>query len=134
MSGPSNPYQTRRLEILSTHKVSKQLCLQHKVFARAQLADPNANTTTWYTEPDDQGNECPEPKVNIYGQDGFFKEHTDGMQLTILVVLNEGYTGGGTAFFAEAPYQMWMDRSEQADRVSIPRAGTGTYDFVLYLY
>lgn len=96
----------------------------YKVFARAQLADPNANTTTWYTEPDDQGNECPEPKVNIYGQDGFFKEHTDGMQLTILVVLNEGYTGGGTAFFAEAPYQMWMDRSEQADRVSIPRAGT----------
>jgi len=42
----------------------------------------------------------PEPKVNIYRDGGFFKPHVDGMQLTLLAILNDGYEGGGTAFFA----------------------------------
>eukprot|EP00977_Amphora_coffeiformis_P015128 scaffold4420_cov187-Amphora_coffeaeformis.AAC.23 len=56
---------------------------------------------TWYAEPDSEGVLQPEPKVNIYQEGGFFKQHTDGMQLTLLVILNDGYEGGGTAFFAD---------------------------------
>mmetsp|Transcript_23384 Transcript_23384/g.28726 ORF Transcript_23384/g.28726 Transcript_23384/m.28726 type:complete len:269 (-) Transcript_23384:447-1253(-) len=96
----------------------------YKVFARPNLSDTSQNTADWYSEPDDRGNECPEPKVNIYGKSGYFKEHTDGMQLTLLVVLNDSFEGGGTAFFSQAAETLWADRTDRPDRVARPPAGT----------
>lgn len=98
----------------------------YRIFSRSNLSSVSHNTAEWYTEPDDHGNDCPEPKVNIYGKGGYFKEHTDGMQLTLLVVLNDAFEGGGTAFFSSAPQSMWggEDRSDRADRISRPSAGT----------
>lgn len=97
----------------------------YNVFARPNLSDTSKNTANWYSEPDDHGNECPEPKINIYGKGGYFKEHTDGMQLTLLVVLNDSFEGGGTAFFREAAERLWgEDRSDRPDRVARPPAGT----------
>ena len=96
----------------------------YKVFSRPNLSDPHQNTPEWYFEPDECGNDCPEPKVNIYGKGGYFKEHTDGMQLTLLVVLNDGFEGGGTAFFSEAAKKIWSDRSDNPDCVARPPAGT----------
>lgn len=57
----------------------------------------------WYAEPDHLGALHPEPKVNIYQKGGYFKRHTDGMQLTLLVVLNDSFEGGGTAFYSSSP-------------------------------
>lgn len=99
----------------------------YKIFARSNLSDTSHNTAHWYSEPDEHGNECPEPKVNIYGKGGYFKEHTDGMQLTLLVVLNDSYTGGGTGFFSEeAAERLWGEgrRSDGPDCVARPPAGT----------
>jgi len=59
-------------------------------------------SVTWYSEPlDEQGNLYPEPKVNTYQEGGYFRRHEDGMQLTLLVVLNDAFEGGGTAFYAK---------------------------------
>jgi hypothetical protein len=97
-----------------------------KIFRNSSLSSKDHYTAKWYSEPNDQGVLIPEPKVNIYHKGGYFKEHTDGMQLTLLVVLNDGYEGGGTAFYAqEASEQVWgTDRGEEPDRVARPPAGT----------
>lgn len=63
--------------------------------------DLTTMTVNWYAEPDSNGKLHPEPKVNIYGPGGYFKQHEDGMQLTLLVILNDDYDGGGTAFYSE---------------------------------
>jgi hypothetical protein len=54
----------------------------------------------WYNEKCHDRASNPEPMVNVYQEGGFFKRHTDMMQLTILVVLQEATDGGGTAFYA----------------------------------
>lgn len=122
LDGPANEaHNTLLTRLLDFLEQDEEL---YKVFSRSNLSDTNQNTAEWYTEPDDRGNDCPEPKVNIYGKSGYFKEHTDGMQLTLLVVLNDSFEGGGTAFFSGAAETMWADRSDKADRVARPPAGT----------
>ncbi len=85
---------------------------------------------TWYAEPDDRGVLHPEPKVNIYQEGGYFKQHTDGMQLTLLVVLNDSFEGGGTAFYSEQEddenaNEREINIAEAAfDKWSSPPAGT----------
>ncbi|CAB9502354.1 expressed unknown protein [Seminavis robusta] len=69
---------------------------------------------TWYAEPDDRGVLHPEPKVNIYQKGGYFKQHVDGMQLTLLVVLNDAFEGGGTAFYAHGDHE----EEDNADTIS----------------
>lgn len=54
---------------------------------------------TWYMEPDENGVMEAEPKVNLYTKGGLFCKHVDGMQLTIFVMLNDSYSGSGTAFY-----------------------------------
>jgi len=57
---------------------------------------------TWYSEPaDESGQLYSEPKVNLYGLGGYVRRHADGMQLTILVTLNDSFEGGGTAFYVQ---------------------------------
>jgi hypothetical protein len=56
----------------------------------------------WYNEKCHDRASNPEPMVNVYQEGGYFKRHTDMMQLTILVVLQEATDGGGTAFYAGA--------------------------------
>jgi 2OG-Fe(II) oxygenase superfamily len=56
----------------------------------------------WYNEMSHDRASNPEPMVNVYQEGGFFKRHTDMMQLTILVVLKDATDGGGTAFYAAA--------------------------------
>lgn len=71
-----------------------------QIFAGMKFSSPLSElTATWYAEPDDRGVLHPEPKVNIYQEGGYFKKHVDGMQLTLLVVLNDAFEGGGTAFY-----------------------------------
>jgi hypothetical protein len=70
--------------------------LSRMVFGHADWKD---STLKWYSEPDDTGTLHPEPKVNIYESGGYFKVHEDGMDLTLLVVLNDSFEGGGTAFY-----------------------------------
>ena len=62
-------------------------------------ADWKNSTVKWYAEPDDTGTLHPEPKVNVYDIGGYFRIHEDGMDLTLLVVLNDSFEGGGTAFY-----------------------------------
>jgi hypothetical protein len=68
----------------------------------------------WYVEPDSEGRLHPEPKINVYSAGGYFKQHEDGMKLTVLVVLRDDFEGGGTAFFSE--------REENKDDNLIPRS------------
>mmetsp|Transcript_6382 Transcript_6382/g.9678 ORF Transcript_6382/g.9678 Transcript_6382/m.9678 type:complete len:274 (-) Transcript_6382:172-993(-) len=75
----------------------------------------------WYAEPDDTGTLHPEPKVNIYESGGYFKSHEDGMDLTLLVVLNDSFEGGGTAFYCHHEDD---EESKTPDRVERPKAGT----------
>jgi hypothetical protein len=56
----------------------------------------------WYNEKCHDRASNPEPMVNVYQEGGYFKRHTDMMQLTILVVLQEATDGGGTAFYTDA--------------------------------
>ena len=73
-----------------------------RIFASHKFKSPLPELkATWYAEPDENGVLHPEPKVNIYQQGGYFKQHTDGMQLTLLVVLNDAFEGGGTAFYSD---------------------------------
>lgn len=57
----------------------------------------------WYDEPDEAGKLHPEPKVNVYSEGGYFAQHGDGMDLTLLVVLTDSneFEGGGTAFYRD---------------------------------
>ena len=87
---------------------------------------------TWYSEPDEQGRLHPEPKVNIYGDGGYFKSHEDGMNLTLLVVLDDSFEGGGTAFYREEEDDLDAYAEEKKnndtivpDSVATPCAGTG---------
>ena len=93
---------------------------QH-VFGR--MSNLGEMTTNWYDEPDRQGNSCPEPKVNIYNQGGAFYQHGDGMHMTLLVVLEDQFEGGGTAFYESAE-----DKEEQfsiqPSCIEKPPAGT----------
>ena len=68
-----------------------------KIFGRT--SNLHEMTTNWYDEPDKEGNPCPEPKVNIYNEGGAFYQHGDGMHMTLLVVLEDQFEGGGTAFY-----------------------------------
>lgn len=66
-----------------------------RIFASHKFKSPLPELqATWYAEPDENGVLHPEPKVNVYQQGGYFKQHTDGMQLTLLVVLNDAFEGG----------------------------------------
>mmetsp|Transcript_10985 Transcript_10985/g.16484 ORF Transcript_10985/g.16484 Transcript_10985/m.16484 type:complete len:277 (+) Transcript_10985:532-1362(+) len=87
---------------------------------------------TWYSEPDEQGTMHPEPKVNIYSDGGFFASHEDGMHPTLLVVLDDSFEGGGTAFYREEEDDLDADAEEKnddktivPDSVATPCAGTG---------
>jgi hypothetical protein len=93
--------------------------------------DTNLNDlkVEWYAEPDDcNGHMIPEPKVNIYKKGGFFVRHGDGMQLTLLVMLNDNhmYQGGGTAFFRTSAEENEDDQSTELapDSIARPQAGT----------
>jgi|SaaInl74LU_5_DNA_1037368.scaffolds.fasta_scaffold08317_3 hypothetical protein len=96
--------------------------LGRMVFGHADWTD---STVKWYTEPDHTGTLHPEPKVNIYDVGGFFKKHEDGMDMTLLVVLNDSFAGGGTAFYCH------HDDDNDGDSVTklpdrVERAESGT--------
>jgi len=75
---------------------------------------------TWYSEPaDESGQLYSEPKVNLYGLGGYFRRHEDGMQLTILVTLNDSFEGGGTAFYVQGN----EDDNERHGSEKDPEAG-----------
>ena len=63
--------------------------------------DLRSMEAVWYEEPDENGQLHPEPKVNVYSEGGYFNQHEDGMNLTILVILTDEFEGGGTAFFRD---------------------------------
>lgn len=62
-------------------------------------SDLRSMDVAWYGEPDETGKLHPEPKVNVYSEGGYFTQHGDGMELTLLVVLTDEFEGGGTAFY-----------------------------------
>jgi hypothetical protein len=97
--------------------------LGRMVFGHADWKD---STVKWYSEPDDSGTLHPEPKVNIYELGGYFKIHEDGMDLTLLVVLNDSFEGGGTAFYCHDADD--DDDGESAmkmpDRIERAKSGT----------
>ena len=103
-----------------------------RIFARRSFSCPLSELeATWYAEPDDRGVLHPEPKVNIYQEGGYFKQHTDGMQLTLLVVLNDGFEGGGTAFYSGKEDDEEEEKKQEAtigeapfDKWASPPAGT----------
>ena len=64
-------------------------------------SDLDKMKAVWYAEPDEHGKLHPEPKVNLYSEGGYFKQHGDGMALTLLVVLSDEFEGGGTAFYRD---------------------------------
>lgn len=72
----------------------------------------------WYDEMSYDRVSNPEPMVNVYQEGGFFKRHSDMMQMTLLIVLVDATEGGGTAFFADEGADRLPDRVEQ------PPAGT----------
>lgn len=87
----------------------------------------------WYDEPDETGKLHPEPKVNVYSEGGYFTQHGDGMELTILVVLTDEFEGGGTAFFRdldlshddlEVANMSNISHSLQPESIARPPAGT----------
>eukprot|EP00546_Thalassionema_frauenfeldii_P007088 CAMPEP_0178925730 /NCGR_PEP_ID=MMETSP0786-20121207/18087_1 /TAXON_ID=186022 /ORGANISM="Thalassionema frauenfeldii, Strain CCMP 1798" /LENGTH=235 /DNA_ID=CAMNT_0020600669 /DNA_START=306 /DNA_END=1010 /DNA_ORIENTATION=- len=101
-------------------KIDEMSVLAGHVFGSSNgLKDLEA---TWYQEPDENGKMHPEPKVNIYEDGGYFKAHEDGMNLTLLVVLNDAFEGGGTAFFCED--NDMLSNKKNADRICDPEAGT----------
>jgi len=65
--------------------------------------DLRSMTAVWYEEPVDELGQLvhPEPKVNVYSKGGYFNQHGDGMDLTILIVLSDEFEGGGTAFYRD---------------------------------
>jgi hypothetical protein len=82
----------------------------------------NSMKTRWYVEPDSEGLLHPEPKINIYGKGGYFKQHEDGMKITLLVVLRDDFEGGGTAFYS----QREEDKDDNLIPKSISRPPVGT--------
>ncbi len=99
--------------------------LGRMVFGHVDWKD---STVKWYAEPDDTGTLQPEPKVNIYDVGGFFKKHEDGMDLTLLVVLNDLFEGGGTAFYCHDDNNDEDDDGESEMKMPdrIERAESGT--------
>ncbi|KAL7534296.1 hypothetical protein ACHAXR_010451 [Thalassiosira sp. AJA248-18] len=80
--------------------------LAEQVFG--QRLDLRTMDAVWYSEPDEDGRFHPEPKVNLYSEGGYFAQHGDGMDLTLLVVLTDSFEGGGTAFFRD----LGLDQSD----------------------
>lgn len=97
--------------------------LGRMVFGHADWKD---STVKWYAEPDDTGTLHPEPKVNIYDIGGYFRIHEDGMDLTLLVVLNDSFEGGGTAFYCHHDDDHDDGESEMKipDRIEVAKSGT----------
>jgi hypothetical protein len=60
-----------------------------------------------------------EPTVNRYGPGGQFERHTDGLAVTLIVVLSDStsFKGGGTTFWSEGP--------EFTETTLKPQQGTG---------
>ena len=74
----------------------KMSLLANEVFGSS--SDLRSMEAVWYDEPDEAGKLHPEPKVNLYTEGGFFSQHNDGMDLTILVVLTDEFEGVGQPF------------------------------------
>lgn len=124
----SAAFLTRLLHLMETDDALCRIVTHGGDGLRRQDATnaPSRLRATWYTEPDGDGVMHPEPKVNIYQQGGFFKQHTDGMQLTLLVVLNDGYEGGGTAFFPDDDDEEEEERATDRPATHFARPPAGT--------
>ena len=115
----SAAFLARLLDLVEHDKELRQIFPANDNVPLSQLR------ATWYAEPDSEGIMQPEPKVNIYQEGGYFKQHTDGMQVTLLVILNDEYEGGGTAFFAENDHEDQETQEQSLDYVvARPSAGT----------
>ena len=90
-------------EYLSQGGGERMSDLAKEVFGVTNSSDLKNMKVLWYDEPDEEGKLHPEPKVNVYSEGGYFTQHGDGMELTILVVLTDEteFEGGGTAFFRD---------------------------------
>lgn len=95
--------------------------------------DLNSMECIWYNEPNELGQLHPEPKVNLYSSGGHFKQHEDGMGLTLLVVLSDDFEGGGTAFYRDLDrshddldieHQTNEDHSFLPESIALPQAGS----------
>lgn len=101
--------------------------IAHQIFGvSSNLAGMKA---VWYAEPDNHGKLQPEPKINLYEEGGFFKQHADGMDLTLLVVLTDSFEGGGTAFYRDdncIKRSNWDENDSpfEPDSIAKPPAGT----------
>ena len=95
--------------------------------------DLRSMDAVWYDEPDENGQLHPEPKVNVYSEGGYFNQHEDGMEMTILVVLSDEFEGGGTAFYRNLDLshsdldlrnQTNASHSFPAESIALPPAGS----------
>ena len=120
-------------EYLSQGGGERMSDLAEEVFGVTNSSDLKNMKVLWYDEPDEGGKLHPEPKVNIYSEGGYFTQHGDGMELTILVVLTDEFEGGGTAFYRdldrshddiEVANMSNASHSLEPESVARPRAGT----------
>eukprot|EP00563_Minutocellus_polymorphus_P002406 CAMPEP_0181034940 /NCGR_PEP_ID=MMETSP1070-20121207/8066_1 /TAXON_ID=265543 /ORGANISM="Minutocellus polymorphus, Strain NH13" /LENGTH=292 /DNA_ID=CAMNT_0023112483 /DNA_START=117 /DNA_END=995 /DNA_ORIENTATION=+ len=121
-------------EFLSQGGGERMSDLAKEVFGVASSSGLKDMEVLWYDEPDEAGKLHPEPKVNVYSEGGYFTQHGDGMDLTILVVLADEFEGGGTAFYRdldlshddieEVANMSNVSHSLEPESVARPRAGT----------